>query len=524
MIKKSIRWISLLVVLMMLFTGCTAGADAGATEEPANEEGAAEEMTAVRTDFTIGIPAEPKSLDPHRSMDTWTSAIMINVFDRLVQMDDNGNHEPCLAEKWEIADDGLSVRFWLRDDVKFHNGTDFTAKDVAFSFDRSINSSYSMGATDCLNNIEIINDYEVVLHLNYNYAPILNLVAGMSSAILSEEVMKDLPDEDFMTNPVGTGAYKLAGWQKGDRILLEAFDDYYGGAPVIKNATYRIIMERTTGLIALETGDIDAYVDISGIDRQTVLGNEDLVLLETPSNYRLFIQMDNRVEPFDNKLVRQAIELCFDQQDMIDIALDGAGVPADIALTHPNLGDNFPRKDKPAKDIEKAKELLAEAGYPDGFDTVLHVREDATKVVGQVLQENLREIGINVTLQVVERSAHLEDIINGEVSFSTLMFSDSLLDPGEPLCWNHSKNFAYNGGNFNYCSNPEIDRLVDEQEVQVDVEKRAEIIAELIEIIDDETPFIPVYYPMTNIGYSKDLKGIDEASCRYMYKINELSW
>lgn len=493
--KKGLRFICLAIACLMLFTGCASDANTSEAGQDTSSGESGSGQAVARTDFTIGIPAEPKSLDPHYSMDTWTSAILINVFDRLVQMDDNGNHHPCLATDWEIAEDGLSVHFWLRDDVLFHNGSKFTAKDVAFSFDRQINSSYSMGATGCLKEIEIINDYEVILHLNYNYAPILNLVAGMNSAILSADVMKDLPQEEFMTNPVGTGAYKLADWKKGDRIELEAFEDYYDGAPAIKNATYRIITERTTGLIALETGDVDAYVDISGIDRQTVMDNADLVLLETPSNYRLFLQMDNRVEPFSNKLVRQAIELCFDQQEMIDIALDGAGVPADVGLTHPNLGENFPRKAKPAKNIEKAKELLAQAGYPNGFDTVLSVREDATKVVGQVLQENLREIGINAEVQVVERSAHLEDIINGEIVFSTLMFSDSLLDPGEPLAWNHSKNFAYNGGNFNYCDNPAIDALTDEQEVQVDVAKRAEIIGQVIELIDDETPFIPVYYP-----------------------------
>ena len=519
--KKLIIGLVIMLSLTMLMTGCK-GEDKGLTQttgDAADETGA-----AVRTDFTIAIPSEPKALDPHNAMDSWTSAVLINVFDCLVQLDDNGNVLPSLAKEWEVREDGLSIRFLLRDDVKFHDGSDFTAADVKFSFERAMGSSYKMGATNALKNVEILNDYEVVINLNYKYAPILNLIANSSCSIVSKAATENIADEDFLDNAVGTGPYKFVEWKKGDRIILEAFDNYYDGTPSIKDVTYSITTLRKRFFTYIEPCDVDAYVDIAGIDRQTVLNNPDLKLLDTPSGYRLFLQMNNLVEPFDNKLVRQAIRLCFDQQEIIDIALDGAGVPADIALIHPNLGVLYGRMDKPQKNIEEAKKLLAEAGYPNGFDTVLHVREDATKVVGQILQENLAEIGINAEVVVVDRSAHLEDIINGTVVFSTLQLLDSLLDAGEPLAWDHSKNYGYNGGNFNYTTNDDIDRLVEAQDTEVDQAKRSEIITELTGYIFEESPYAPVYYPLTNIAFNINIKGLEAADSRFMYRINRLSW
>lgn len=259
--------------------------------------GGSKEETAAKEKDTIIIAngADAKSLDPHATNDAPTSRVTVQIYDRLVEQDDNMDIVPSLAESWEQPD-GKTTIFHLRKGVKFHNGEEVKASDVKFSLDRmkaSPQVSHIIGTVD---NIEVVDDYTVKITTSEPFGALLNHLTHPTAAILNEKAVKELGDS-YGQNPVGTGPYKFVSWQSGDKIVLEANPDYFLGATPIKNAIFRPVTEASNRTIGIETGEIDIAFDIEGLDREKLKTDDSIVYLEEPSFGIDYIGFNTRKAP-----------------------------------------------------------------------------------------------------------------------------------------------------------------------------------------------------------------------------------
>lgn len=491
--------VSLLIIISLLstllLTGCAKPEEN--TGAPSNEENS----------FTFVLGYEITQLDPQEVAGSWDCLMVLNTHDPLVRLNPDGEIVPALAERWEVSEDGLEYTFYLRDNVKFQDGTPLKASDVKFSLERGMTKAPSKRFTEPFDSVEVVSDNVVKLIFKYPTAAALKYVTQGNNAIVSEKIMNEVGEEAYKKNPCGTGPFKLEKWIPGDRLILSANKDYYLGAPKIDTLVVRTITEKTTAMVALETGEVDAVLEIPAISKQSILDNPNLEYKETSGTAYWHIAFNNELPPFDNKLVRKAINMAIDRQEIIDVAMDGQGIPADISI-HRNSAGFTDEVKRDEYNPEKAKELLKEAGYPNGFDTQIYVREDFTQKIGQVVQQQLSKIGIKLEVVVMERSALIADSDAGKLGMATFGSNDLFLDAALPL---NALDSAYRGKGSNFCffSNEEYDRLNKLQIVERDPEKREEIIKQMLLIEKEEVPRAPLFFPITSIAYNKEFKGIE---------------
>jgi peptide/nickel transport system substrate-binding protein len=279
-----------------------------------------------------------------------------------------------------------------------------TADDVVFSINRALTSKYNTVMTACFKEAVKIDDSTAELHLKYAYSPADKCLATVQMSILPKKVVEANP-EGFARNPVATGPYKFVSWSSGDKIVLEAFDDYYRGAPVIKDVTFVNIADHSTAFIALEKGEIDLMINPNMSDRQSIVDNPELIYHESPAAaYQLFT-FNNEKGRFTEKKLRQAVSYAIDREAILVGAREGQGLTVEAAML-PILAE-FPVDFKSDPyDPEKAKQLVIEAGYPDGLTVKVPTIDAATYIKPTtMLQEMLRPIGINIEIEIMERGA-----------------------------------------------------------------------------------------------------------------------
>ena len=363
--KRMLNCLVAAAVLALALTGCGGGqksGDAPAASGSAQGGGAGE----AKDSLTIALTNEPTTLDPQLAADSIGGMIILNLHDPLVRRDPDGNVVPGLAETWEVADDGMSITFHLQEGVKFQDGSGLTAEDVAFSLNRAIDKPQSELYTSFMDSAEAVDGSTVKVNLKYKELAALQYLTQTNSAIVSKAYVESVGDENYAAKPCGTGPYKLVEWQKGSKIILESNEDYYRGAPAIKHIELRVLKEATTAMVALESGDVDLVYNIGGLDVMAVQSNDKLGYQETNGTAIWNLAFNVNVEPFDDVKVRKALAMAVKRDDIIAGAMDGAGMPAEIILTDqtaPNPGADA--IDTPKYDVEGARALLAEAGYPD---------------------------------------------------------------------------------------------------------------------------------------------------------------
>ena len=369
---------------------------------------------------------------------------------------------------------------------------------------------------------EAVDDSTVKVNLLYKEPAALQYLTQTNSAIVSKAYVESVGDENYAASPCGTGPYKLVEWQKGSKIILEANEDYYKGAPSIKNIELRVLKETTTSMVALESGDVDLVYNIGGLDTLAVQSNEDLGYQETVGTSIWNLGFNVNQAPFDNPQVRRALAMAVNREDIINGAMDGAGTPAEIILTEqtlPNPGADV--IDTPPYDPEGAKALLAEAGYPNGFDTTIYVREDYTKKIASIIQSQWKEIGVNAEIQVMERAALLSDIKAGKLSCYTIGNVSMTLDSTFLLGTLTTANIP--DSNMTFYSNPEYDAIVEEQSLTDDPDERLDLITQALQIEARDVPRINLFYMVSNIAYNKDLN-CKVCAAMESYNWSEFSW
>lgn len=498
---------AIFLVSILIFTGCSSSGGNSSAED---------------NHLNFGLTGEPVSMDPSIGNEQNSWQVYYQIFDTLIFRENDGTYSPRLAEKWEMSEDGMELTFWLRDDVKFHNGEKFTAEDVKFTVERLLESPYTSDIVIGIKGAEIIDDYTVKIIMEHPYGAILDCIAEVNFSIVCKKAVEE-DEEGYARNPIGTGPYKFSEWSTGEKIEVTAFDDYYRGRASIDGITFKIMNDTSTAAIALERGELDILPRAALADKNSLTENENIEWYETDLAGSTFVIFNYQNGPFSKREVRQAVGYAIDKEAMLQGASEGQGTviesilpPACFGYSEDFVGSEY--------DPEKAKELLAEAGYPDGFSAVLKTNEDPIYYKpAEILQGQLSQIGINLEIEKMERGAFFTDAYGGNFEIAVFNTTCPVPDADTILHFYFHSSQIEAGCNLGYVNNAEFDQILTKAQQSTDADERMELYNKANEIVRDDGICVPLYASKAAIAASKDLKGV-EADPIYKCYVYDFSW
>jgi peptide/nickel transport system substrate-binding protein len=484
---------------------------------------AAEAPKSAKDTLMWGVNAEASSLDPATSKDTVTHMMMYQIYDTLVKEDpdDYTKIVPGLAERWEFGKDNAEITFYLRKDVKFHNGDTMTADDVFFSLQRSLDSSFSSGISEAIDHFEKAGDDAVKCVLKYAYGPIMDVMTNLTYGIVSKRAVEEAEAKgvDFARNPVGTGAYKMTEWRAGDSLTLERFDEYYDGAAPIGKIVFKLVPDASSGAIALEDGTLDIYYLVANSDYDYLKNLDGIAYVECPGVGLFHITFNVANGIFTDKRLRQAAAYALNRDDIVIGGANGEALVADCLVPTSVFGydKNFKWYDQ---DVEKAKALLREAGYPDGFDVTFSMQGSASYMMpGEVAQDQLRKVGIRVAFDKMERAAYLDNVGDKRNFVASLrMINASVRDADSVLTRRFHSAMLGGGNNYSGYSNPEVDALIERSRKSSDPSERLALYTQIYGILKEDVPLIPLFTDTIYLFYNAKLKNLKPHPV-YRYRI-----
>jgi peptide/nickel transport system substrate-binding protein len=511
------KWVSLIVLLILAATMVACGA----TQAPAAPTSAAAgtEPTAATTEapsgppqggtVVVGLQAEPTTLDSQQISDYNSHRAAYGIYDMLLRFKDESTEvEPGLAEKWDISENGLEYTLTLRQGIKFHDGTDFNAEAVKFNIDRQIDPNHPYHDTGefpyaeftwgMVDHVEVVDAYTVKFVLKDRFAPFLNHLAMHPAAMASPAAIQKY-GRDFSINPVGTGPFKFVSWTPGVEVVLEKNPDYWRGAPNIDKVIYRPIIEDQSRLTEFEAGTVNFIVNVPPDDLARLKADPKYTTVEQPGMHAWWVAFNHTRKPFDDVKVRQAMNYAVNKQAIIDNILKGTGTLA-INPLPPVVWSYTSDIQRYDYNPEKAKQLLAEAGYPDGFKCSFWLPESGSGMqqpvaMGTAIQADLKAVGIDCTIETFEWGTYLEKVIvpPDQAGFD-LMEMSWIGDNGDPD--NHlyillsSEQWPPHGYNMGFYKNDKVDPLLAEARVTLDRAKRTELYQEAQKLIAEDPPWI----------------------------------
>lgn len=435
------------------------------------------------SEIVVGIPQDLEdSLDPHKALAAGTKEILFNVYEGLLKPDSQGNNIPAVAESYTVSEDLMTYTFKLRDGIKFHNGKNVTADDVKYSIDKfagiSDGSEPLVSAFSVIEEVNIIDDKTVDVVLNTPDTDLPTYLAMVSAAIIPKD--NENPD----TVAIGTGPYKYVSRSPQENVICEAFDDYWGEKANIKNITFKVEANADSIVMDLLGGSIDFYARLT-IDQVKQL-NDEFSVYEGTMNLVQALYLNNNVKPFDDVRVRQALSYATDVDEILDITAEGKGTkigssmfPAFGKYYDESLSELYPT------DIEKAKELLKEAGYENGFNMTITVPSNYQPHidVAQVLAEQYKKIGVNAEIQLVEWNSWLSDVYTGRDFESTVIGVDASYLAASALLSRFESTAANNFINF---KSDAYDKAYNKTLTTADDDERTALYLECEKILADE--------------------------------------
>lgn len=518
------RMIALVLSLMMI-VAMVAGCAVQTTEEPV--AGGAEEASNgsknSRDDVVIYVEQVFFNLNPFETVSYVNMYLFNQVYEALTIIDDESNVNPCLATDWTMSDDVSIYTFNLRKGVKFHNGEEMKASDVVFTYNKAMESAALNSYTSSIESVTALDDYTVEIKLKQPSVSFINNSAEIY--IVSEKFYNEVAG-NLQEQCCGTGPYMPEDVNLNVEIKLKAFPDYWQGEAEIKTAVMRCITDSTTAVVAFEAGELD-FMQVYNTSSYQPLADTGLynTALKT-TMHTAFITMNNEVAPFDNKLVRQALTYAMDKDAMIQVAYEGLAQPARMQAAESCFGVNFADCPDYSYDLEKAKSLLAEAGYPNGinfkddFNIVMDVIGGSYhEKLAQVFQQSLAEIGVVLELRASE--TYSEDCATGNFAIS---------NQGQTFTSDMSYLVSQYGtsgiGSKNYSrfSNARVDELFALADQETDQEQRKVYYKEICEIVTDECPSLCAFHKQIPYVWAKDLNANPHLSSPHPYYIYEWSW
>lgn len=480
-----------LASMILLFTGC--GEKNGAKK--------------VKEELIIAQDGESKSLDIHQGNDGFSLRANRLIYSRLVEADENMQIHPGLAESWQQLDD-KTMQFKLRKGIKFHNGDDFTAEDVKFSFERMMNSPRIAFVLPPIERIDIVDDYTVDIVTKTPFGPLLAHLSHPALGMVSKKLLTENP-EALKEKPIGTGSYKFKEWIYGDKLVLEKNEDFYDkNERGLKYIIFKNVVEASNRAIGLETGEIDIATPISSVDEENIKNNPKLQLLTKPSISYTYIGMNMTKAPLNDIRVRKAINYAIDKQAIIDVILNGNGKIATSPIAPGVFG--FTDKTKNYEyNVEKAKELMKEAGYENGFTTsILVFSGEANTQTAEIVQAYLKEIGIDLKIEIVEVSAYWDMTERGVHNLFLGSWGVVTGDADYGLYAMYHSSAKGGAGNRDFYENEKVDELLDKAKTEIDPETRKKLYEEAQILIVNDAPDVMLYNRNLTVGAQKYIKGL----------------
>ena len=533
--KKSLWMLLLTFALTLVLAACNSDDDGGKSTDGSTDGGTdGGTETTAGGDLIIAELSDVQSLDPHGSNDVSSSNVQSNIFETLVIRDANGELAPGLAESWTQVDD-LTWEFKLRTGIKFHDGEDFNAEAVKKSFDRILDPEVASPRAflfEMVTEVKVIDDNTVQFITEYPFSPLLAHLTHNGGGIISPAAI----DADYaaITDDVkagsvigtgkaafGTGPFKYDDWTPGTELKIVKNADYWGTAASVDSVTFKVIPESAVRIAELQTGSAHIIGAVEPSQVANVNTFPDASVLETPTSSLTYIGFNTNKEPFNNPKVRQAISKAIDRVTLIDGIYEGFGIPA-ISPLSPGIFGYTEDVTSMEYNLEEAKALLAEAGYADGFKTTIWTNDNpARRNVAIVLQQGLKELGIDVEIQELEWGAYLEKTAAGEHDMFILGWSNSTGDADYGIYALFHSSQHGDPGNRSFYSNAKVDELLDAGRREADQEKRLGIYQEAIQIISDDSPMAFVLHPSNLVGVSKKVTGFS-VSADSIYRLTDV--
>ncbi len=500
--KKLLTLILCLAMVLTVFAGCSS---TPATEEGASASGDAAQGEAADSEYkdtlVFAMNTDVQSMDPQIQNDTTSEQVVKMLYNTLLKFEDDGTVVGDLAEGGLYSKDKLTWTFNLKQGVKFHNGKELTSADVKATFDRALNAEAGgLRTTEIIKmftSVEAPDPYTVTITTDAPYGPMESLMCNMSLGIMDADYIEqyglDLGTSAEGEN--GTGPFKVVSWERDQEIVVERFDDYFGTPAKLQTVVYTIIPEAASRVIALETGEVDVIdkptdEDLARLEADT----ENFTVLRKPTISQRLFRFGCNDPIISNTKVRQAIVYAIDRQAIIDALFTGSAYPSTAPLAPVTFG--YSDLGEIEQDLELAKSLLAEAGYPDGFDTKIVTTERYQNGIelAEIISQQLAEIGINAEIEVWEWSA-LSASWNGITAdeFDQPIFimgaGPSMRDADGGLRGLYTTSeTGLNDRNYGFYSNAEVDALIEQGMQETDQQKRVEIYKEAMEILYREDP------------------------------------
>ncbi len=499
--KKRLSLFLTALLTMAVLGGCGADSTGESSQENSSKESVVQSEAVYGGSVVVGIQQDIDSLDPHKATAAGTKEILFNIFEGLVKPDENGNLICAVASDYSISDDGLVYTFTLRDNVKFHNGNTVTGEDVKYSLERAAGL---LDGTPLISTLQTIQSVDILDNKTVQVT-----VGAANTELIYSFVAAIIPagsGEDTAADPVGTGPFSFVSYTPQEGIVVKKNTDYWQeGLPYLDEVEFKITGSADTALLELQGGSIDIYAYLTDSQANTL--KDTFQVVSSPSNVVQALFLNNAEKPLDDVRVRQAICYALDKDMINEFVAGGNGTPVSSAML-PTLKDYYVDLNDmygSTANIDKAKELLADAGYPDGFDLTIAIPSNYEfhMQTGEVVAEQLKEVGINVTIDAMEWSTWLDQVYNGRQYQATISGITSDLTPGYLLNrfqTDSKKNF------INFAS-ADYDALYQKIQDTLDIEQKKEYYKQLQQILCEDAGSAFLQVPANTTAIAKDLTG-----------------
>ncbi|MDN7243130.1 ABC transporter substrate-binding protein [Planococcus sp. N028] len=521
--KKTARLVYLILALLLLLAACSGGNES----TPSEGGGTASEEDKQGGTLVYGRGADAVSLDPINVTDGESIRVTHNIFETLLEYDENLELQPKLATEYSSSEDGLTWNFKLREGVKFHDGTDFNAEAVVFNFERWMDpeNPYHKGdfpyypflyggfkgdENHLIEHVKATGEHELEIKLKRKTAPFLSYLAISMFGIASPAAIEQY-EGDVNEHPVGTGPFMFEEWNRNSTITLAKNPDYWiEERPYLDKVIFQVIPENAARLNALQTGEIDVLDGMNATDTNVVEETQGLELLKRPSFNIGYMAFNTEKKPFDDPKVRQAINMAINKEEIVNAFYNGLAETATSPLP-PSLWGYDDTLDPYEYNVEEAKKLLAEAGYENGFETELYTMSNPRPYmpepvkIAEAIQSDLAEVGITAEIISSEWATYLDDTKQGKHSMAMYGWTGVMADPDNFLYPNLSKtNTEKPAQNIAFYKSDEFTSLITEARETIDQDKRIELYKQAQQLFQKDAPWVMLAYttpPLAQMDY-----------------------
>ena len=510
MSKKNSRVVLSLVLclILVIMTGCSSAPAPGGSK------------TGALKDMVVAIGTDASTLDPHKCTDSATEVINKNIYNNLVRFDANMKLAPDLATEWQLAGDGVTWTFKLRKGVTFHDGTPFNAAAVKYNIERVLDpktASARRSVLAMIKSVEVIDDSTVKMVTSYPIGSFLYQLAHPVAGMVSPAAAAKFGVEKLGLNPVGTGALKFVKWLPGEKLEFVAFDKYYAGAPQFKSLTFSIVPEDSTRAMLLESGQIDVALRLPVTDVARLKNNKNIMMTTTPTIMTMYIALHNQKGPLKDSRVRQALNHAVDKNALVKDVVGGSAVVADSVI--PPGVSNYSSVGNYPHDPAKAKELLSQAGFPNGFEITLWTpsgRYLMDKQVAEVLQAQMSAVGVKMNVRTWDFQALMAEVKKGQFDAVLLGWSASTADADQAMYPVFESTQFPPNSNRAFYKNSDVDLLLNNAKKEMNPDKRAGMYKQAQQQIMKDAAWIPLFYPKQSIAYRANVSGIEVLPTEHM--------